>query len=223
MFEWQTATIKSVYLSVYLSVYKRSARTDTCNELSQAFNSHKPKILTLILTLIFWNWGFCIFFRIKLSTLNMSFRPVLCLLTHKAAEQISWAPLLLLLLLTLHPSPPHPKHSSGRTRRSSRSGAAALICFAFSFIETLGQRGAGTCKSMDFLWHKPTAPCQKQWIPLHPPLPRENVIFSCNPSLKYARTVVGGGLSSPFTPPCWDCLYFSLPPQPSLGPLCSVS
>lgn len=46
-----------------------------------------------------------------------------------------------------------------------------VICFALSFMETLGQGGAGTCKSIDFLWHKPTAPCQNNEFlstPHHP-------------------------------------------------------
>ncbi|MEQ2187162.1 hypothetical protein GOODEAATRI_001755 [Goodea atripinnis] len=54
----------------------------------------------------------------------------------------------------------------------------------------------------------------------HTPPRTANVIFTCNPSLKYARTVVGGGLASPFTPPCWDCLY--PPPNPKRSP-CTVS
>lgn len=52
-----------------------------------------------------------------------------------------------------------------------------VICFALSFMETLGQGGAGTCKSIDFLWHKPTAPCQNNEFLSTPQPPRENVIL----------------------------------------------
>lgn len=47
-----------------------------------------------------------------------------------------------------------------KTARVSRLLQPLVICFAGTFMETLGQGGAGTCKSIDFLWHKPTAPCQ---------------------------------------------------------------
>lgn len=66
-----------------------------------------------------------------------------------------------------------PNSSTSRTLLTPNASLLQpqVICFALSFMETLGQGGAGTCKSMAFLWHKPTAPCQNNEFlstPHHP-------------------------------------------------------
>lgn len=84
-----------------------------------------------------------------------------------------------------------------------------VICFASSFMKTLGQGGAGTCRNTGSLWHKPTAPCQNNEF-LSTPHYHGRMRFYMQSEPEVCADSGGGGLSSPFTPLCWKCLYFCL-------------
>lgn len=99
-----------------------------------------------------------------------------------------------------------------KPKRVAPAAPESFVC-ALSFMETLGQGGAGTCKSTDLLWHKPTAPCQNNEFLSTPQPSRENVILHAIRAWSVCGHWRGEGLSSPFTPPCWDYFFF-LPAGP---------
>lgn len=83
-----------------------------------------------------------------------------------------------------------------------------LICFALSFMETLGQGGAGTCKRIDFLWHKPTAPCQNNEFLSTPHHHRERMWFYMQSEPEVCADSGGGRALFTFHPAVLELFVF---------------